>query len=110
MSQAYVLLTLKYDQEKDDRGRDIWVGVCVELGTSTFAKTLDTCRSRLEEMVTDHLNVLEEVGERARFFEEWGITLHTEQPQTYSVSGDVTADSLLQPRVFPAPALAAAAV
>ena len=60
--RGYVHLTLRFHVEGTN-----WVGVCVELGTSTFAQTLAGCRSELEELVTDHLEVLEEIGERERF-------------------------------------------
>ena len=65
---GYVTLTLSFEQEGSE-----WVGTCLELGTSTFADTLEECQVELEELVTDHLDVLEEVCERERFFEEWGI-------------------------------------
>ena len=51
--QGYVHLTLRFHLEGTE-----WVGVCVELGTSTFAQTLAECRNELEELVTDHLEVL----------------------------------------------------
>ena len=68
---GYVHLTLRFHLEGTE-----WVGVCVELGTSTFARTLAKCRNELEELVTDHLEVLEDIGERERFFEEWGVETH----------------------------------
>ena len=70
---GYVHLTLRFNAEGTD-----WVGLCVELGTSTFAQTLAACRNELEELVTDHLEVLEEIGERDRFFAEWGIDVHAD--------------------------------
>ena len=71
---GYVTLTLSFEQEGSE-----WVGTCLELGTSTFADTLEECQVELEELVTDHLDVLEEVCERERFFEEWGIDIHTDE-------------------------------
>ena len=71
---GYVTLTLSFEQEGSD-----WVGTCPELGTSTFADTLAECQAELEELVTEHLDVLDEVGERERFFEEWGIDVHTDE-------------------------------
>ena len=70
---GYVHLTLRFHVEGTD-----WVGLCVELGTSTFAQTLAECRNDLEELVTDHLEVLEEIGERERFFARWGIETHSD--------------------------------
>ena len=69
---GYVTLTLSFEQEGSE-----WVGICLELGTSTFADTLERCQEELQELVTDHLHVLEETGERERFFKEWGIAVHT---------------------------------
>ena len=108
---GYITLTLSFEQEGSE-----WVGVCLELGTSTFADTLEKCQEELQELVTDHLNVLEEIGERERFFEEWGISVHTsnEIPSEFTIrgSGDSwnrlfegaagTRGPFLQPRVFPA--------
>ena len=67
----YVHLTLRFHLE----GKQ-WVGVCLELGTSVFAPTLAECQTELEELITDHINVLEDVGERERFFAKWGIETH----------------------------------
>ena len=108
---GYVTLTLSFEQEGSE-----WVGVCLELGTSTFADTLEKCQEELQELVTDHLNVLEELGERERFFEEWGIEVHTDDkvPSEFTIRGsgdswnrlfersDGTRGPFLQPRVFPA--------
>ena len=70
MASKYVALTLSFEREGD-----VWVGVCLELGTSTFADTLEDCQSELLEFVEENLNLLEEVGERDRFFKKWGITV-----------------------------------
>ena len=107
---GYVTLTFSFEKEGED-----WVGVCLELGTSTFADTVEECQSELEELVADHLEVLEDIGERERFFEEWGIRIHADEvPQEHTIRG--SGDSwvrlfkhpspsigpFLQPRVFPA--------
>ena len=70
MASKYVALTLSFKREGD-----VWVGVCLELGTSTFSDTLEECQSELQEFVEENLNLLEEVGERDRFFKKWGITV-----------------------------------
>jgi hypothetical protein len=72
---GYVTLTLKFQREGNN-----WVGTCVELGTSTFDKTLEGVQKELLEMVVAHLNALEQEGERARFFEEWGIVFKETRP------------------------------
>lgn len=71
MAAKYVDLSLSFEREGG-----VWVGSCLELGTSTFDDTLDACQEGLRELAVEHLDVLEEVGERAAFFKEWGITLH----------------------------------
>ena len=70
MAMKYAALTFSFEREGD-----VWVGVCLELGTSTYADTLEECQSELLEFVEAHIDVLEEIGERDRFFQKWGITL-----------------------------------
>ena len=83
MASKYVALTLSFEREGD-----VWVGVCLELGTSTFADTLEECQSELQEFVEENLNLLEEVGERDRFFKKWGITIRdTRVPPSHTIRG-----------------------
>ena len=56
------------------------VAECLELGTSTFGRTYDEADKRVREALHLHLQGLEEVGERERFFMEHGIKLYTEYP------------------------------
>jgi len=64
-AQGYVVLTLKFQKQ----GRR-WTALCEELGTATFGRSLPEADQRLKEAVLLHLNTLEEVGERERFFKE----------------------------------------
>lgn len=66
-----VLLTLEFCQEGNE-----WVGVCRELGTSTFHKDLKVAKEELMELVLLHLNALEDAGERKRVFREKAIKLY----------------------------------
>jgi hypothetical protein len=100
-----------------EREGNKWVGICLELGTSTYSRTLKQCQLELEELVVDHLNVLEEIGERERFFEEWDITVHPTQtvPSQFTVRGSGEhwerlfqetigrSGPFLRPKVFPVP-------
>jgi predicted RNase H-like HicB family nuclease len=52
-----ILLNLEYSQEDDK-----WVGVCAELGTSTFADTLEELRHELREAVQLQLNEVNRLG------------------------------------------------
>ncbi len=61
-------LTFRYTREENK-----WVGVCVELGTSTFGSNFERVAADLETLVAEHLDLLEEAGERESFFAEHGI-------------------------------------
>ena len=99
----YVELTLRFNREGSK-----WVGVCLELGTSTYARTLERVQKDLCELVTEHLSLLEEAGERARFFKEHGIISHPVRPKPHeiripSVGADVLygdTSPFFQPRIF----------
>lgn len=72
----YVVLTCIFQRE----GR--WVTAqCQELGTTAFGKNLDEAEERLREAILLHLNTLEDVGERARFFKEHKIRIYTQYPE-----------------------------
>ncbi len=81
---GYVILTLSFEQE--DRN---WVGTCMELGTSTFARTLKQTQAELRELVVEHLDLLEEAGERKKFFQKWGIEMHPTKaaPKQFTIRG-----------------------
>lgn len=68
-TEAYIIVTLSFYKEGNR-----WVGLCKELGTSTFGRSIQEANNRLIEAVELHLNTLEEVGERKRFFQEHNIT------------------------------------
>ncbi len=70
-------LTMRY--ELDD---GVWVGVCEELGTSTYDPELETVVDELGELVLHELNALEADGEREGVFGRYGI-------ETLPVPGDV---------------------
>ena len=78
---GYVILTYSYYRD----GRK-WVGTCLELGTSTYAKTRKQVLDALGSLVVDHLNLLERSGERIRFFDEWGIRLYPTIPAIQEVA------------------------
>jgi hypothetical protein len=70
--QGFVVLTLRF---RSERGR--WTGECLELGTATYGRTLKQVHDELIELVTLHLNSLEEVGEREHFFRTHNIHCYT---------------------------------
>ncbi len=72
----FVVLTCTFQRE----GK--WItATCQELGTSTFAGSLEEAEERLREAIVLHLNTLEDVGERARFFKEHKIRLYSTYPE-----------------------------
>ncbi len=66
---GFVILTLCFRKE----GR-LWTGQYLQLSTATDGRSLQQVRDELVELVELHLNELESVGERDRFFTENGIT------------------------------------
>ena len=76
----YIIVTGVFRKE----GRR-WLAECPELGTATFGRSLSEADSRLKEEIKLHLDTLEEVGETQRFFDENGITVQTEGPETATV-------------------------
>jgi hypothetical protein len=78
LGNGFVILTLAFRQD----GRR-WTGECLELGTATHARTLPQVHAELAELVTLHLNALEDAGECERFFKEQGIRFYTDDvPET----------------------------
>ncbi len=102
---GYIVVFLAFRQEKTKEGKK-WVGVCQELGTSTFADTLDEAVEQLKEAVALHLNTLEKVGERERFFREHGIEFHKGAPKSKqaTVKNPIELDTFIQPHLQLVPA------
>ncbi len=76
MASGYVVLTLKF--KKENRR---WTAYCEELGTATFGRSLPEADRRLKELIPLHIDALEDVGERERFFKENGITVYKSKPK-----------------------------
>ncbi len=93
---GYVILTCKYHKE----GR-VWVGICEELGTSTFGRTLDEAEEKLGQAIVLHVNTLEDVGERQRFFEEHHIPFYKDVPKTVPVNIETNSDTFVTSCVQP---------
>lgn len=75
--ECFVILTLSYHKEQHN-----WVGECLETGTSTYGRVFTKVHDELIELIELHLNELEAVGERARFFTENGIKLYIDDAPT----------------------------
>ncbi|MBM3156549.1 MAG: hypothetical protein FJ004_04605 [Chloroflexi bacterium] len=105
MSEAgYIVVTYKFR-----RLNRRWTAYCEELGTATFGRSLSEAEKRLDEAVWLHLNTLEDVGERKRFFEEHNIQLHTSKPKNnITLCLPLRQEVFVRPHVQQIPAMSAA--
>ena len=93
--QGYVVLTYRFRRE----GRK-WSACCEELGTATFGRSLTEAQQRIQEAVLCHLNTLEDVGERDRFFNEHGIQFHRTRPRSgVSICAPADKDVFIQSHI-----------
>ena len=79
----YILVTVQFLKEDDGR----WTAECKELGTASFGNSLDEAKESIEEAIELHLNTLEEIGERERFFEAHDIKMHRVRPRSRANRG-----------------------
>jgi predicted RNase H-like HicB family nuclease len=85
-----------------------WTAYCEELGTATFGRSLPEAEKRIKEAVLLHLNTLEEVGERNRFFKEHNIEFHHTKPKKdITVCLPLRAEEFVQPHIQPVPEFSA---
>ncbi len=70
----YFYLTARFYRDKEDKS--VWIGECVELSTSTYGDSIEEVQVELKELVALHLQTLEKIGERERFFKEHNIVVH----------------------------------
>lgn len=77
----YIILTIKYYKDANH-----WVAECLELGTATQARTLEAVEKEINELILLHLNMLEETGERDRFFKKHGIKVYHRKPHPQKIS------------------------
>src|SRR4030042_1464138 len=98
-TSGYVILTLKFNKE----GRR-WTAYCEELGTATFGRSLKEAQERIREAVLLHLETLEDVGERERFFKENNIEFYSTRPKKgIKVTVSANTDEFVQPLLQPIP-------
>lgn len=88
---GFVILTFEFHKEGG-----YWVGQCRELGTATDGRSLDRVERELGKLVLLHLNGLEDIGERERFFKEHKIKLYkADVPKEIARTVPVAQDSTL---------------
>ncbi|MCD5383928.1 hypothetical protein LR066_04125 [candidate division WOR-3 bacterium] len=95
---GYIIVTLEFYKE----GRR-WTAYCRELGTATFGRSLPEAQIKIKEAVLLHLNTLEEVGERERFFREHNIPFYSRKPRSKGIDIKVSLDKpgYVQPYIQP---------
>ena len=67
-AQEAILLSFQF---KQDDGK--WLAECLELGTATYAATLEDAQREVLDAVSLHLNQVEEMGFAGEFLREHGI-------------------------------------
>jgi hypothetical protein len=95
---CYITLTHAYHKEDG-----VWVGICKETGTATSAKSRRQVEKELKEMVTLHLNCLEQVDEKVRFFEENHIKIHEMKPKKETTKSPNPDDEFIQTKIYQLP-------
>jgi predicted RNase H-like HicB family nuclease len=65
LRQGYLILTYEFHKEKKT-----WVGICQELGTSTFGRSLPEVEDKLNEAVDLQVETLIDIGEIEQFLKE----------------------------------------
>lgn len=95
---GYIIVTFKFRKE----GKK-WTAYCEELGTATFGNTLEEAKENIHEAVLLHLNTLEDVGERERFFHEHNIALYPNRPKKgeIKVTGPFDSETFATPYIYP---------
>ena len=82
-----IVLTFEFSQESGQ-----WVGFCLELGTSTFADTLDQTRLELQDAVELQLNEVDRLGYIQDYLDENHVRIVPIDGITtsgFAVAGDV---------------------
>jgi predicted RNase H-like HicB family nuclease len=104
MAAGYIVLTLKFKKENKR-----WTAYCEELGTATYGRSLPEADKRLKEAVKLHIQTLEDVGERQRFFKENGIKFYTVRPtEKIKYNLPLNDEVFIEPHVQAVPAFTAA--
>ena len=97
---GYIVVT--YEFRKENRR---WVAYCKELGTATFGRSIPEAEKRIKKATLLHLNTLEDVGERERFFKEHSIQYHPTRPtKNIRINAPIRRETFYRPHVQRIPA------
>lgn len=76
-----IVLTFEFNQESNQ-----WVGLCLELGTSTFADSLEQTRLELQEAVELQLNEMEKLTEVTEYLVENHVRIVPIDPVAFTAT------------------------
>jgi predicted RNase H-like HicB family nuclease len=93
-NNGYIVLTVIFKLEEG-----VWTAECQELGTATFGDTYEEAKDSIQEAIELHLNTLEKVGERERFFKKRKIKIYPNQPDRMHVDVPFDANILVSQNV-----------
>lgn len=93
---GFIVLTVIFKFEDD-----VWTAECKELGTATFGDTIQEAERDIQEAILLHLNALEQVGERERFFREHDIEIYPTKPQMMHIDLPFDSGILVSQRIEP---------
>ena len=79
--ESFIVLTFEYTKEEG-----MWVGVCLELGTSTFADSVEQVREELLEAVSLQISEMTRLGYGDQYFRENNVPIRP-IPQPISEPG-----------------------
>ncbi len=79
MARGVHYVTLTYRITKEGKKYSV---ICEELGTSTCGDSVDEAIKNIRDAIGVHLNSLEQLGERERFFRERGIRVYAAPRKT----------------------------
>jgi len=97
LNTFYIQLTVRFEEQNDGR----WTAECEELGTATFGHSLQEARDNIEDAICVHLNTLEEVGERDRFFEENDIVVSKKRESSVNINVPTDRRTFVHPQFYP---------
>ncbi len=67
--RSLALLTIDIQQEDNT-----WIGTCIELGTSTYADSVEQLRNEMSDAVSLQLNEMVRLGYITEYLQEQGVT------------------------------------
>ena len=94
---GYIIVTIRFEREGDQ-----WAAECEQLGTVACGDTLDEAQQAIADMISLHLNALEDVGQGEAFLKKHNVKFHAKKPSSQEVTNiPVRAGQLVERYVSP---------